>query len=59
MSSIASKGISIAMHKNEYLAEGAGTVDAVVTVETGADFAVPTIENLTACPTDTRPRLGE
>ncbi|MFI6956030.1 VWA domain-containing protein [Nocardia sp. NPDC050408] len=38
MSSIANTGISIAIDQNEYLAEGAGTVDAVVTVETGADF---------------------
>ncbi|WP_433716150.1 vWA domain-containing protein [Nocardia sp. CA-084685] len=38
MSSIVNKGISVAIDQNEYLAEGAGTVDAVVTVETGADF---------------------
>ncbi|WP_330255410.1 VWA domain-containing protein [Nocardia sp. NBC_00565] len=38
MSSIADNGISVAIDQNEYLAEGAGTVDAVVTVETGADF---------------------
>lgn len=38
MSSIANKGISVAIDQNEYLAEGADTVDAVVTVETGADF---------------------
>ncbi|WP_433527178.1 vWA domain-containing protein [Nocardia pseudovaccinii] len=38
MSSIANNGISVAIDQNEYLAEGADTVDAVVTVETGADF---------------------
>ncbi|MEV2226412.1 VWA domain-containing protein [Nocardia vinacea] len=38
MSSIANSGISVAIDQNEYLAEGADTVDAVVTVETGADF---------------------
>ena len=38
MSSVADNGISVAIDQNEYLAEGAGTVDAVVTVETGADF---------------------
>ncbi|MFX0578030.1 vWA domain-containing protein [Nocardia nepalensis] len=38
MSSIADNGISVAIDQNEYLAEGADTVDAVVTVETGADF---------------------
>lgn len=38
MSSIANKGISVAIDQNEYLADGADTVDAVVTVETGADF---------------------
>ncbi|WP_062981943.1 vWA domain-containing protein [Nocardia anaemiae] len=38
MSSIADNGISVAIDQNEHLAEGADTVDAVVTVETGADF---------------------
>lgn len=38
MSSVANNGISVAIDQNEYLAEGADTVDAVVTVETGADF---------------------
>ncbi|MFQ6395382.1 vWA domain-containing protein [Nocardia sp. KC 131] len=38
MSSVDGNGISVAIDQNEYLAEGAGTVDAVVTVETGADF---------------------
>ncbi|MEV0297402.1 VWA domain-containing protein [Nocardia sp. NPDC050710] len=38
MSSAVSNGVSVAVDQNEYLAEGTGTVDAVVTVETGADF---------------------
>ncbi|MFQ6329999.1 vWA domain-containing protein [Nocardia sp. CWNU-33] len=38
MSSVDGNGISVAIDQNEYLAEGTGTVDAVVTVETGADF---------------------
>ncbi|MET7771923.1 VWA domain-containing protein [Nocardia sp. NPDC005366] len=38
MSSVAENGISVAVDQNEYLADGAGTVDAVVTIETGAEF---------------------
>ncbi|TQM33041.1 vWA domain-containing protein [Nocardia bhagyanarayanae] len=38
MNSVAGNGISVVVDQNEYLAEGAGTVDAVVSVETGADF---------------------
>ncbi|MCP2276091.1 vWA domain-containing protein [Nocardia amikacinitolerans] len=38
MNSIAPNGISVIVDQNEYLAEGASTVDAVVSVETGADF---------------------
>ncbi|MQY19245.1 vWA domain-containing protein [Nocardia macrotermitis] len=40
MSSPATEGISVVIDQNQYLAEGADTVDAVVTVETGAQFAV-------------------
>ncbi|WP_228000008.1 vWA domain-containing protein [Nocardia australiensis] len=40
MSSVEGNGISVAIDQNEYLAEGADTVDAVVTVETGSDFVV-------------------
>ncbi|MEV0251551.1 VWA domain-containing protein [Nocardia sp. NPDC050712] len=38
MSSLENQGISVAVDQNEYLAEGADTVDAIVTVEAGADF---------------------
>ncbi|MEV0708447.1 VWA domain-containing protein [Nocardia aurea] len=38
MSSVAENGVSVAVDQNEYLADGASTVDAVVTIETGADF---------------------
>ncbi|WP_054813677.1 VWA domain-containing protein [Nocardia arizonensis] len=38
MSSVADKGVSVAVDQNEYLAEGAGTVDAVITVAPGAAF---------------------
>lgn len=37
MSSADTNGISVTIDQNEYLAEGAGTVDAVVTVEAGAE----------------------
>ena len=40
MSSPAVEGISVVVDQNQYLAEGADTVDAVVTVESGAQFAV-------------------
>lgn len=40
MSSKEGQGISVAVDQNHYLAEGADTVDAVVTVEAGADFTV-------------------
>ncbi|MEV6558716.1 VWA domain-containing protein [Nocardia sp. NPDC051756] len=40
MSSVADNGISVAIDQNEYLADGVGTVDAVVTVETAADLVV-------------------
>ncbi|MBF6125761.1 VWA domain-containing protein [Nocardia brasiliensis] len=40
MSSLAGKGVSVAVDQNEYLADGVGTVDAVVTVETAADLVV-------------------
>ncbi|RJO78412.1 VWA domain-containing protein [Nocardia panacis] len=36
MSSGAEQGFSVAIDQNEYLAEGQGTVDAVITVEAGA-----------------------
>ncbi|MET8777243.1 VWA domain-containing protein [Nocardia sp. NPDC004654] len=38
MNSVAGNGISVVVDQNEFLAEGSGTVDAVVSVETGADF---------------------
>jgi len=34
------EGISVAIDQNQYLAEGADTVDAVVTVQVGDDFSV-------------------
>ncbi|RDI61375.1 VWA domain-containing protein [Nocardia pseudobrasiliensis] len=40
MSSEQREGISVVVDQNPYLAEGADTVDAVVTVETGGEFAV-------------------
>ncbi|QIS04465.1 VWA domain-containing protein [Nocardia brasiliensis] len=40
MNSAAENGISVAVDQNEYLADGVGTVDAVVTVETAADLVV-------------------
>ncbi|QIS17588.1 vWA domain-containing protein [Nocardia terpenica] len=40
MSSQATEGISVVVDQNQFLAEGADTVDAVVTVETADDFAV-------------------
>lgn len=40
MSSAENQGISVAIDQNEYLPEGAGTVDAIVTVETAADLVV-------------------
>ncbi|WP_216899775.1 vWA domain-containing protein [Nocardia alni] len=39
MSSPDIEGISVAVDQNQYLADGADTVDAVVTVQTDADFA--------------------
>ncbi|MGW4367125.1 vWA domain-containing protein [Nocardia takedensis] len=39
MNSVADEGVSVTVDQNEYLADGAGTVDAVVTVQTGAGFA--------------------
>ncbi|MCM6773101.1 VWA domain-containing protein [Nocardia sp. CDC159] len=39
MSSQEGQGISVVVDQNPYLAEGADTVDAVVTVAAGADFA--------------------
>ncbi|MFI9503956.1 VWA domain-containing protein [Nocardia sp. NPDC052566] len=38
MNSATDKGITVAVDQNEYLAEGAGTVDAVVTIETDAEL---------------------
>ncbi|MGO4613896.1 VWA domain-containing protein [Nocardia sp. 2YAB30] len=40
LGSTGSKGISVAVDQNEYLGAGAGTVDAVVTVEAGSDLMV-------------------
>lgn len=40
MSSSGVEGISVVVDQNQYLAEDADTVDAVVTVETGTQFAV-------------------
>ncbi|MGF6884253.1 hypothetical protein ABIA39_003506 [Nocardia sp. GAS34] len=41
MSSEATKGISVDIDQNQYLAEGVDTVDAIVTVQVGADFSAP------------------
>ncbi|UGT44751.1 VWA domain-containing protein [Nocardia yamanashiensis] len=40
MSSVTAAGISVAVDQNEYLAEGARTVDAIVTVETTDELTV-------------------
>jgi hypothetical protein len=51
---------SVAIDQNEYLAEGAGTVDAVVTVETDADFvaAGPPPERVEILIIDTSGSMG-
>jgi hypothetical protein len=60
VSSVDGNGISVAIDQNEYLAEGAGTVDAVVTVETGADFvaAGPPPERVEILIIDTSGSMG-
>ncbi|MFF0493109.1 VWA domain-containing protein [Nocardia sp. NPDC004068] len=40
MGSQEGQGVSVAVDQNQYLAEGADTVDAIVTVTAGTDFAV-------------------
>jgi hypothetical protein len=60
VSSVDGNGISVAIDQNEYLAEGAGTVDAVVTVETDADFvaAGPPPERVEIIIIDTSGSMG-